>query len=178
MMSAELVVALGNARADRRPPHAPRASAHDALADAESASGLLEPFLGRPVDPEELRELRTLHAALVPVLDALIDGTPPPLDALNDLAARAPAIHRLERGSSGSLRAVAASRRPSAARELLLEVLRELGSLQPSRLRRCERPECQLVFYDATRSATQRWHAESPCGLRERQRRHRDGQRG
>ena len=27
--------------------------------------------------------------------------------------------------------------------------------------------------YDTTRSATQRWHAERPCGLRERQRRYR-----
>jgi predicted RNA-binding Zn ribbon-like protein len=50
----------------------------------------------------------------------------------------------------------------------------QLHKQEPSRLRRCARPECRLVFYDdATRSATQRWHAERPCGLRERQRRHR-----
>jgi predicted RNA-binding Zn ribbon-like protein len=169
-----LVVALANARAHRRPPRAPRASFHDALRDARSAGELLEPFLGQPVDPADMRGLRALHRAVVPVVDALIDGLPPPLDALNDLAARAPAIYALERGSSdGELRAVLSAKREAAAGRLVLEVVRELGQLEPSRLRRCERPECRLVFYDATRSATQRWHAESPCGLRERQRRHR-----
>jgi hypothetical protein len=51
--------------------------------------------------------------------------------------------------------------RPRARRD---EVLAHLAAA---------RPECTLAFYDATRSATQRWHAERPCGLRERQRRHR-----
>jgi predicted RNA-binding Zn ribbon-like protein len=171
--SAALVVALANARADRRPPHAPRAAFHDALSDAESASALLDPFLGHAVDPADLSALSALHRALVPVVDALIGGMPPPLDGLNELAADAPAIHRLERGPNGGLRAVASAERPSAAATLVLQLLGELGELEPSRLRRCERPECRLVFYDATRSATQRWHAESPCGLRERQRRHR-----
>jgi predicted RNA-binding Zn ribbon-like protein len=53
-------------------------------------------------------------------------------------------------------------------------VIDELSEVEPTRLRRCARPECSLVFYDVTRSATQRWHDERPCGLRERQRRHRD----
>ncbi|HTU85691.1 MAG TPA: CGNR zinc finger domain-containing protein [Solirubrobacteraceae bacterium] len=173
MSRAALVVALANARADRRPPHAPRASFHDALSDAESASVLLEPFLGRAVEKSELTAVRALQAALVPVLDALVDGAPPPLEALNALAERAPAIHRLELESTGTLRALASPGRPSAAGTLVLEVLQELSELEPRRLRRCERPECRLVFYDATRSSTQRWHADSPCGLRERQRRHR-----
>lgn len=179
MTSPALVVALANARADRRPPGAPRARFDDALSGAESASELLGPFLGRPVDPAELGAIRALHRALIPVVDALIDGSPPPLGALNTLAARAPAIYGLERGSpEGELRAVISSTRESAVGTLVIDVIRELGELEPSRLRRCERPECQLVFYDATRSATQRWHAESPCGLRERQRRHRAKQRG
>jgi predicted RNA-binding Zn ribbon-like protein len=52
-------------------------------------------------------------------------------------------------------------------------LVEELQALDPPRLRRCARPECALVFYDTTRSGTRRWHAESPCGWRERQRRHR-----
>jgi predicted RNA-binding Zn ribbon-like protein len=171
--SAALVVALANARADRRPAHAPRAFFDDALGDAESASRLLEPFLGCPVDPADLSALRALHGTVVAIVDALIDGSPPPLDALNDLAARAPATYGLERGPGGELRAVISPKRPSAVGRLVLEVVRELGELEPSRLRRCGRPECGLAFYDATRSATQRWHADSPCGLRERQRRYR-----
>jgi predicted RNA-binding Zn ribbon-like protein len=177
--SPALVVALANARADRRPLGAPRATFHDALNDADSASELLGPFLGRPVNAAELDRIRALHRALVPVVDALIDGSAPPLDALNAFAAREPAIYTLERrGSEAGLRAVSLSLRRSAVGSLVLEVIRELGELEPSRLRRCQRPECRLVFYDATRSATQRWHADSPCGLRERQRRHRAKRRG
>jgi predicted RNA-binding Zn ribbon-like protein len=176
--SAALVVALANARADRRPVGAPDAVFHDALGNAQAATELLEPFLGRAVDEAELRALRALHRALVPVVDALIDGSPPPLDALNALAAREPAIGVLELGSpERGLRAVIAPKRDSAVARLVFEVVRELGELEPSRLRRCERPQCRLVFYDRTRSGTQRWHAESPCGVRERQRRHRAKQR-
>lgn len=173
MTGAALVAALANARAPRRPPRAREALVEDALGDAESASELLAPFLGRSVLSGELTALRALHRAVAPVVDALIDGSPPRLEPLNALAAREPVILGLEPGSELGPRAVLKPKRPSAASELLLEVVRELGELEPSRLRRCERPECGLVFYDSTRSATQRWHAESPCGLRERQRRHR-----
>jgi predicted RNA-binding Zn ribbon-like protein len=177
--SPMLVVALANARARRRPPRAARASVHDALKDANSASELLEPFLGQPVDPADLSALCTLHHAVVRVVDALIDGTPPPLDAINEQAVRVPATYALAPGSSGAeLRAVLSPRRNAAVGKLVLEVVRELAELDSSRLRRCARPECRLVFYDATRSATQRWHAESPCGLRERQLRYRAARAG
>ncbi len=179
MTSPMLVVALANARARRRPPRAARASVHDALKDANSASELLEPFLGQPVDPADLSALRALHRAVVGVVDGLIDGTPAPLDAINELAARVPATYALAPGSSAAeLRAVLSPRRNTVVGKLVLEVVRELAELDPSRLRRCARPECRLVFYDATRSATQRWHAESPCGLRERQLRYRAARAG
>jgi predicted RNA-binding Zn ribbon-like protein len=170
---APLLVALANAQADRRPTHAPVAASHDALADAASASELLEPFLSAPVPAQELAAVRALQRAVVPIVDALIDGSQPPLEALNALAAREPAIYALEREPDGGLRPTLRPQRPSAAATLLVAVIREFSELEPSRLRRCARPECTLVFYDVTRSATQRWHAERPCGVRERQRRHR-----
>jgi predicted RNA-binding Zn ribbon-like protein len=170
---AGLVVALANAQAARRPTHAPVAVAHDALADAASASELLRPFVGDHVDARELAPVRALQRAVVAVVDALIGGSQPPLEALNALAAREPAIYALERHPGGKLRTTLRPKRPSAAATLLVAVVGELSELEPSRLRRCDRPECTLVFYDTTRSATQRWHAERPCGLRERQRRHR-----
>jgi predicted RNA-binding Zn ribbon-like protein len=173
LTSAALVVALANARADRRPTHSQRAFAQDALVDPASAGDLLNPFLEQPVQEDDLVALRVLERVVVPIVDALIDGSPPPLDALNDLAAREPVIHGLVRQPDGKLRTTLCPKQPSAAGELLLEVVRELAELEPSRLRRCARPECRLVFYDTTRSETQRWHAERPCGLRERQRRHR-----
>ena len=116
---------------------------------------------------------RALQRAVLAIVDALIDGSRPPLEALNALAAREPAIYALERRLDGKLQARLRPKRASAAARLLVAAIRELSELEPSRLRRCARPECTLVFYDVTRSATQRWHAERPCGLRERQRRHR-----
>jgi predicted RNA-binding Zn ribbon-like protein len=170
---AALVVALANAQGDRRPTHARTAVPYDALADTAGAGELLSPFLGRSVGPHELAAVRTLQRAVVAIVDALIDGSRPPLEALNALAAREPAIYAIERHPNGKLRASLHPKRPSAAAKLLIEVIRELSELEPARLRRCARSECTLAFYDATRSATQRWHAERPCGLRERQRRHR-----
>lgn len=52
-------------------------------------------------------------------------------------------------------------------------VISEIGQIDPRRLRQCARRECSLLFYDQSRPGTQRWHAESPCGWLERQRRHR-----
>jgi predicted RNA-binding Zn ribbon-like protein len=170
---AALVVALANAQAARRPTHAAVAVPHDALADAASASELLGPFLDDPVDARELATVRALQGAVVAIVDALIDGSQPPLEALNALAAEEPGIFALERQPDGRLRTTLRPKRASAAAALLIAVIRDLSELNPSRLRRCARPECTLVFYDTTRSATQRWHAERPCGLRERQRRHR-----
>ena len=174
MTDAALVVALANARAVRRPSHAREAVQKDALADASSATELLTPFLDVPLGARDLPALRSLQRTVVAIVDALIDGSPPPLGALNAIAARAPAITVLQHEPDGGLRATLRPQRASAAAALLIEALRELSELEPTRLRRCERPECALVFYDTTRSATQRWHAERPCGLRERQRRHRD----
>jgi predicted RNA-binding Zn ribbon-like protein len=173
VIDAALVVALANAQADRRPTHARIAARHDALADAASASELLKPFLYDPVDAQELAAVRTLQRAVVAIVDALIDGSQPPLEALNALAAQKPAIYALDRRPDGKLHTTLRPKRASASARLLVTAIRELSELEPSRLRRCARPECRLVFYDVTRSATQRWHAERPCGLRERQRRHR-----
>jgi predicted RNA-binding Zn ribbon-like protein len=170
---AALVVALANAQADRRPTHAPVAVPHDALADATGASELLKPFIDAPVEAHDLAAVRAVQRAVVAIVDALIDGSQAPLEALNALAAEEPVIYALERQPDRKLRTTLRPRRASAAARLLVAAIRELGELEPSRLRRCARPECRLVFYDVTRSATQRWHAERPCGLRERQRRHR-----
>ena len=172
MTDAPLVVALANARAPRRPTHAPVAVPYDALANAASANKLLAPFVDRPIDARELPKVRALQRVVLAIVDALIDGSTPPL-AINALAARSPLIYALERQPHGKLHATLRPQRASAVAALVAAVMRELCELEPSRLRRCARPECTLVFCDTTRSATQRWHAERPCGLRERLRRYR-----
>jgi predicted RNA-binding Zn ribbon-like protein len=173
MTNAALVVALANAQAEQRPTGARAPIAQDALADAASASELLGAFLHRPINPRDLAGVRAVQQAVVSVVDALIDGRQPALAALNALAAQQPAIYALTHGSGGHLHATPRPERRSAGGALLLAVMRDLSELNPSRLRRCARSECRLVFYDTSRSATQLWHAERPCGLRARQRRHR-----
>ncbi len=172
MTDAALVVALANAQADRRPSHARHVVAHDALAHVAGANAVLEPFLDDPLDVRGLRQVRALHRAVVDIAAAVIDGSPPPVDALNALAAREPVILALEPHGDGLRTAVHATGAANIAK-LVATVMDELSELEPSRLRRCARPECELVFYDTSRSGTQRWHAERPCGLRERQRRRR-----
>jgi len=170
---AALIVALANARSPRKPTGARARVEHDALVDPAGASELLSPFLGREVTRRELPALRQLQAAVVAVVDALIKGSPAPVAALNRLAARNPGGRRLEQQPDGTLRATIAVARRSAAAILTERAIDELDQLDVTRLRRCGRPECRLVFYDRTRSGTQRWHSDRPCGLRERQRRHR-----
>ncbi|HEX4009550.1 MAG TPA: CGNR zinc finger domain-containing protein [Solirubrobacteraceae bacterium] len=173
MTDAALLVALANARSDRRPSHARERVAHDGLADPASAGELLAPLLQAPVAARELPALRAAQRAVVAIVDAVIEGSPPPLDGLNAIAEREPVICVLERGPDGRPVPRLRPRRASVMAALLVALFEELGELEPSRLRRCERSECRLVFYDTSRSGTQRWHAERPCGLRERQRRHR-----
>lgn len=173
MTDPAVVVALANAQAGRRPAYARNAVRRDALADAEAASELLEPLLGVAVTPRDLASVRAVQRAVVAIVDAIVDGRDPPLEELNRLAARESTVFALQLDSSRRLRAAVAPRRDSAAAALLVAVIGELGELDSSRLRRCARPECTLVFYDTTRSGTQRWHAENPCGRQQRQRRHR-----
>jgi predicted RNA-binding Zn ribbon-like protein len=168
-----LIVALANAQAVRKPTGARVRVFHDALADAPSANDLLAPFLPGAVAPRQLPALRDVHSAVTAVVNALIDGSPAPLGALNAVAARYPADRALEQGPDGMLRVTRRFRRDSALAILIHQAIDELDGLDAGRLRRCSRPECKLVFYDLTRSATRRWHSERPCGLRERQRRHR-----
>ncbi len=62
---------------------------------------------------------------------------------------------------------------PDPVAGLARRVIEEFDGIDLSRLRQCQRKECDLLFFDMTRSRSQRWHAESPCGWLERQHRRR-----
>ena len=156
MTDAPLVVALANAQAPRRPAYLRTGVPRDELADAASAGELLEPLLGVPVAATDLAAVRAAQRAIVAIVDAIIDGRDPPLEDLNKLAAREPAVFTLEFDPDRRMHAALRAKRASAAATLLVAVIGELGELEPSRLRRCARPECTLVFYDTTRSGTRR----------------------
>jgi predicted RNA-binding Zn ribbon-like protein len=132
-----------------------------------------EPLTAEPVSDDDLAALRLVQRAAASAADALLSRTPVDTETVNALASGCRARIELTCDDDGRLRQTLAWNDPSVAARLARRLAAELAALDPHRLRRCARPECDLVFYDITRSRTQRWHAEDPCGWRERQRRRR-----
>jgi predicted RNA-binding Zn ribbon-like protein len=97
---------------------------------------------------------------------------------LTRLARPSVATVRLDVGDDQILRARLKWSEPTPAATLARRLALELAEIDVARLKRCERAACNLVFYDTTRSGTRRWHAESPCGNRERQQRYRAARLG
>ena len=168
-----MFVAPANAGRPRRPVGSHRAVAEDPFERAESATRMLKTSLGRAVEAGELDGLRRLAREAARIAAGVVDVTTPSLRGLNRLAAECAGRAQLRPTPAGGLEAVVLWEAGRAAAVLARRIIEELGGIEPSRLRRCARPECGLIFYDATRSGTQRWHSEVPCGWRERQRRRR-----
>jgi predicted RNA-binding Zn ribbon-like protein len=174
-MTPEVLVRLANLTVPRRPGRGPKIYP-DPLARAGRAAEALG--LTR-VNVRELEGLRELHEVVVELVDRLLDGRSVQAQAtrLTRLADGSRARARLEQDENGAIRQRLRWTDSSVVASLARQVMLELGAVEPTRLRRCERPECELLFYDTTRSNTQRWHAQSPCGQRERQQRHRTTRR-
>jgi len=142
------------------------------LPDATVASAQLAEVIHQPVAAADLADLRRLQRASVDAADTILAGEALDCAEVNALAA----------GSYARIELLVADAVPrrrltwtdtSLAAALARRLIDEVNALEPDRLRRCARPECELLFYDTTRSRTRRWHAEDPCGWRERQRVHR-----
>ncbi|HET6918112.1 MAG TPA: CGNR zinc finger domain-containing protein [Jiangellaceae bacterium] len=168
----QLLLLSANLGRLRRPSGAAAPYAEPILPDATVASAQLADVADQPVAAADLADLRRLQGASVQAADAILTGETPDCAELNALAA----------GSSARIELVVTDGVPrrqliwtdtSLAAALARRLIEELNVLEPDRLRRCARPECDLLFYDTTRSRTRRWHAEDPCGWRERQRVHR-----
>lgn len=170
-MTPDTLLGLANLTVPRKPDRGPT-TYPDPLADpATAAQAASFPRLAT----SELAALRGLHKTVVQLVDGLLNGSSVdrPAARLTKLAQPSVAAVRLDAGESQSLRTRLEWSEPTPAATLARKVALELGEIDVKRLKRCERPACNLVFYDTTRSGTQRWHAESPCGNRERQRRYR-----
>jgi hypothetical protein len=167
------LIALSNATRPRRPAGSRMPVATDPFGSHAAAMALLEPLgLAQPLGSGELDDLRALARETQAITEAVASSRPPPgIGTLNRLAGQASAIQTLHVEPDGTLTADVSWHAPSAVAELACRVVAELGRLEPARLRHCSREACDLLFYDTTRSRTQRWHSESPCGLRERQER-------
>lgn len=167
------LITLANAKRARRLAGARSATAADPFDNLDAACGLLEPLgLTNPLKPEDLADLKVLADQTRAITDSLASGERPgSVSNLNRLAAAARADQTLQVDADGNLFAELHWEASTAVAELACRIVTELGRLDPSRLRRCAREACDLLFYDVTRSSTQRWHSDTPCGLRERQER-------
>jgi len=162
-----LFLHLANLRRPRRKGH----EADDG--DRLPIAGLPEVVAARPDDGRpDLDELPQLASDFA---DAIVARRVPlPVGELNMLAEGClsfPALVAEPTRAAVRLERSELTSRPTAV--LAARVAAELGVADLTRIKECARSECRLVFYDETRSRTQRWHAEAPCGRLERQRRYR-----
>jgi predicted RNA-binding Zn ribbon-like protein len=172
MADPRTLILLANLGRPQRPSGAAAPHSEPILPDAAVASEQLADVVDRPVDEAELPDLRRLQRASAQAAEAVLSGEAVDPAGLNALAAGSSARIEL-RVIDGTLRQQVTWTDTSLTAALARRLIEELDGLDPSRLRRCGRPECDLLFYDTTRSRTRRWHAEDPCGWRERQRIHR-----
>jgi CGNR zinc finger len=159
------VIALANLQRRRRWDTTPRAPLLDvpralsALAEEGlSVDGLTE---------KDLPALARLTGAVSELGDCLALRRAPALEAvgiINELASRCAGTARLS-VTEHAVRGDVAWLDPDPVAGLARRIIHELVQ--------CQRHECDLLFFDPTRSRSQRWHAENPCGWLERQRRKR-----
>jgi predicted RNA-binding Zn ribbon-like protein len=174
-MTPDTLLALANLTVPRKPDRGPTIHP-DPLASAASAARALG--LSR-LDATQIGALRELHQTIIQLVDAVLGtrSVTPPVTRLASLAKPSTATVRIDVSDDHGLRPRLQWSDPTPVARLARRVALELAEIDLARLRRCERAECNLVFYDTTRSGTRRWHAESPCGARERQRRYRTASR-
>jgi predicted RNA-binding Zn ribbon-like protein len=173
-VNPEALITLANLGAPRRPSGARDRLTEPALANVATANRQLGALIARPVTEADLAGLRELQRAAAQAADVLLAGEIPGCSQINALASGCSGRITLV-VTGGELRRQIVWDDGSATAGLARRLVEELAALEPARLRRCARTQCGLVFYDTTRSRTRRWHAEDPCGWRERQeaRRHR-----
>jgi CGNR zinc finger len=172
-----VLVALANLQRRRRRDTAPRAP----FADAGGARRALaeEGVAIAVLSQGDLPALARLADAVSGLADCLALRRPPASRALE-------VINELASGCTGAVQLIMGGRAvqsdmgwhdPDPVAGLARRVIEEFDGIDPSRLRQCQRKECDLLFFDMTRSRSQRWHAENPCGWLERQHRRRGGLR-
>jgi predicted RNA-binding Zn ribbon-like protein len=142
----------------------------DATVAARQLSGLVDEVIG----PGDLPGLRRVHRFAQQFAGWAVGraSVPDPTE-INVLARRSRGLPQVQHEADGKWRRHMTWMPAAPAVTLARMLIDEIADLDLERLRECARPECTLVFYDETRSRTQRWHAENPCGWRARQARHR-----
>lgn len=174
-MIPQTLVGLANLQRRRRGETVPRepfrtlAGARQALTEADVAIGGLT--------AQQLPALAQLAGAVAELAECLALQQPPSrgaVRAINELASGSTGVRQLSvtgRAIAGEI--VWRASDPVAA--LASRVIDEVTEMEVDRLSRCQRGECDLLFFDSTRSRSQRWHAENPCGWLQRQQQRRLG---
>jgi predicted RNA-binding Zn ribbon-like protein len=140
----------------------------DTLTGAETAAEILRPF-GLPDDEqptaEQLDRVRKLRGDLMAVVDAGDDADAAEVAwaRLDQQTADVSFRYALSVAGRTQLRQVAGD-------PVIGGIIRALADLQAanlwSRIRSCANGLCSHVFYDTTRSRTQRWDSYETCGNR------------
>jgi hypothetical protein len=174
-MNPSVLVALANLQRRRRRDTAPRAPFADvgrarrALAEDGVAIAVLS--------QDDLPALTRLADAVSGLAECVALRRPPAsraVDVINELASGCTGTVQLIMGTR-AVQSDMSWHDPDPVAGLARRVIEELDGIDLSRLRQCQRKECDLLFFDMTRSRSQRWHAENPCGWLERQHRRRGG---
>jgi predicted RNA-binding Zn ribbon-like protein len=168
----ETLLTLANLGRPRRPSGAAAAVREPVLPTATVATSQLGSLIPRPVTNADLSGLRRLQRIAGHAATAFLRGDMPDLTdvaTLNEVARDSSARVELSVAEGTLRRGWAWDDDTSVAGYLARHLIGELAAMEPTRLQECARRECTLLFYDTTRSRTRRWHAEDPCGWRERQ---------
>jgi hypothetical protein len=158
--------AVGAAIADflNSRPHATVPDKLDRPADAER---LLQPFGGSgalTLSDDDLHLLRELRADLVAVIapeDTAAEHSA--WERVSQHAAAAPFRYAFPGGGEVRVESAAGD---TASGGIIRSVAELLTAGDWSRIKICANPMCTGVFYDATRSRTQRWDSYEQCGNR------------
>jgi predicted RNA-binding Zn ribbon-like protein len=167
-VSPGTLILLVNLGRPRRPAGATAAFREQVLPDPATADSQLGELVSRPVSESDLSSLRRVHQVAVAATESLLSGEALDGAELTALALGSTAHLELTTTAGGLSQNMVWSDNSISA-GLARRLIEELAVLEPDRLRRCARAECDLVFYDTTRSRTRRWHADDPCGWRQRQ---------
>jgi hypothetical protein len=152
------IVALLNTR-----PHA-TPTLPDALDNPATAAEVLALFgqpAGVPLTPARLDQIRAVRADLM----AIVGAADPEHGWTNLSMDVSEATFRHAFSARGEARLEQVSGDPIIGR-IALDVAQLVRDNTWSRIRACANEQCRHVFYDTTRSRTQRWDSYETCGNR------------
>lgn len=147
------------------------------LLDAEVAEGALARWYDTPEGERAFARALSLRAALRGAFERVVEDGPVPGEAVeevNALLAVRPGRDELVGTGEGFERRFRWEARE--AEHLLAPLADSAADLlsrdDPSLVKRCENPECVLLFYDTSRTHARRWCSMAACGNRMKVRAH------